>query len=788
MSKHVIAIWTVATALTISLAGRDLLGIKVPYFFFASAVVVSAYKGTVVTGLLATLLSILTCTYFILRPVFSFEIRDPSEMVLLLLFALEGVVLSILVSLLGSLQRKALHSILARYTAMLAAIAIAFAIKVWVHAPAERELPFILFYSTIMFSVWYGGQEPGFVATGLTAAIAAFYFYEPRFSFRVADPDQVIRLLVFLLEGTIITLVATTFFSARERAAQMEEAARIAQEALKAREIRLRKQNRVLLELAGKKPPDTTDPHIALQWLTEASARTLDCARVSVWVFDDSHLRMQCVDLFERSTGQHTQGAELLAADYPGYFEALKQDRVLAAHDALTDPRTISLAEPYLRPLKISGLLDAPIRRQGQMVGVVCHEHMGDARQWSIEDEHFAGSIADLTALVLDTCQLKQLESQLVRTQRLEAIGSLTSGIAHDLNNVLSPLVMGLELLSMPLAEGKRTSMLETLGKSVERARAMVQQILAFVRGEGKRERLVVGPIITELTRFFEHTFPHNITVEASVPTDLSPIWGDHTQLYQILLNLCVNARDAMPQGGTLSIVANNTTLAPGDLPGKENIPVGRAVRLDVRDTGSGIPVAIREKIFDPFFTTKAPEKGTGLGLSTTRRLIEQMGGALTLTSEIGKGTTFTVYLPDAESVERPPVVAEIGPATGKGELILVIDDEASIRELARRTLEADGYRVLVAQNEKEIYRHMLDPQTKPSCVLLNVMLPGSTPSQLFDTVKRLIPGVPIVASTSISAMNAPTTAPKLGEVAFLPKPYTASALLAVVHQVLQSR
>jgi DNA-binding NtrC family response regulator len=164
------------------------------------------------------------------------------------------------------------------------------------------------------------------------------------------------------------------------------------------------------------------------------------------------------------------------------------------------------------------------------------------------------------------------------------------------------------------------------------------------------------------------------------------------------------------------------------------------------------------------------------------------MGGALTLTSEIGKGTTFTVYLPDAESVERPPVVAEIGPATGKGELILVIDDEASIRELARRTLEADGYRVLVAQNEKEIYRHMLDPQTKPSCVLLNVMLPGSTPSQLFDTVKRLIPGVPIVASTSISAMNAPTTAPKLGEVAFLPKPYTASALLAVVHQVLQSR
>jgi len=246
-----------------------------------------------------------------------------------------------------------------------------------------------------------------------------------------------------------------------------------------------------------------------------------------------------------------------------------------------------------------------------------------------------------------DITQRKQLEAQFLRAQRLETIGALTGGIAHDLNNVLMPILIGTQYLSERPASDDTKKMLQTMVASAKRGSEMIQQILAFARGVGGEPTvLALKPLLVEMEKLARETFPRAIRIQSRTDPDLCPVMGNPTQLHQVLLNLCVNSRDAMPHGGSLRIEAQNVTLENKATSLHPEPVSGRYVLLSVADTGQGIFPELLDKIFEPFFTTKGPGKGTGLGLSTVQGIVKSHGGFLDVSSTPGQGTTFQVYLP----------------------------------------------------------------------------------------------------------------------------------------------
>src|SRR5256884_2282610 len=308
--------------------------------------------------------------------------------------------------------------------------------------------------------------------------------------------------------------------------------------------------------------------------------------------------------------------------------------------------------------------------------------------------------------LVIDTdiTEKKRMEAELLRTQRMESIGALAGGIAHDLNNVLAPILMVADLIRDELASEDSRMMLDTAKASAQRGDEMVKQILSFARGvSGELKVLQVKHVVNEMVKLVRDTFPRSIHIESNVTGKLYPINGDATQLHQVLLNLCVNARDAMPKGGTLLIEAGNAVLE-----NKRNAmlpePVsGKFVALSVADTGCGIPPELLGKIYEPFFTTKEMGKGTGLGLSTVMAIVQTHHGFIELSSEVGRGTVFSVYLPAARTEDTGFVKMGL-PAMemGRGETVLLVEDEAALLEIAREMLEAFNYRVLTASDGAE--------------------------------------------------------------------------------------
>ncbi len=307
-------------------------------------------------------------------------------------------------------------------------------------------------------------------------------------------------------------------------------------------------------------------------------------------------------------------------------------------------------------------------------------------------------------AFTVDLTERKKLEQQFLRAQRMESIGTLAGGIAHDLNNVLGPIMMSIALLKMRFPDPASQELISIIGTSAERGADMVRQVLSFARGmEGRRMEVQVKHLIQDIEKIIRDTFSKDIQLRSIIPHDLWTIQGDPTQIHQVLLNLCVNARDAMPNGGVLTLCAENRVLDETYAALENGASPGAHVYLQVEDTGTGMPEEIIDKIFEPFFTTKGIGKGTGLGLSTSVAIVKSHGGFMRVYSEPGKGTRFKVYLPaqteaSAEMLEE--IAAEM--PRGHGELILVVDDEASVRQITQQTLEAFGYRVVVASNGGE--------------------------------------------------------------------------------------
>jgi two-component system, cell cycle sensor histidine kinase and response regulator CckA len=400
------------------------------------------------------------------------------------------------------------------------------------------------------------------------------------------------------------------------------------------------------------------------------------------------------------------------------------------------------------------------------------------------EPKYFISVIADITAR-------KQLEQQFLRAQRMESIGTLAGGIAHDLNNLLAPIMMGVELLRFGDLDAKTAQMVENMERSAKRAASLVRQVLSFARGvEGVRAPIQIGHIMQEVGSIIESTFPKNITLLLSHAADLWPVVSDPTQLNQVMLNLCVNARDAMANGGCLTLRATNVVLDGSYAALNQGVVPGSYVVIEVTDTGCGIPKEIVDRIFDPFFTTKEPGKGTGLGLSTVMGIVRSHGGFVHVHSQPGKGTTFKVHLPaylDVNTGDSATRATERLPMGG-GELVMVVDDESSIVDITRQMLESFGYRVITAGDGAQAIGLYARQSEEVAVVITDMMMPTMDGPMLMAALRRIHPGVKIIAVSGLSA-NSHTNGGTGSEADyFLTKPYTAEDLLVLLRKALTGK
>ncbi|MCX6904879.1 MAG: ATP-binding protein, partial [Verrucomicrobia bacterium] len=386
-----------------------------------------------------------------------------------------------------------------------------------------------------------------------------------------------------------------------------------------------------------------------------------------------------------------------------------------------------------------------------------------------------------------DITEKKSLETQLLRTQRMESIGTLAGGIAHDLNNVLTPIMMAVQLIQMKRHEEDENKMLKSIEISAQRGADMVKQVLAFARGqEGEKVVLQLKHIVREMEKIARETFPKSIEVKSFIATDLQPIKGDATQLHQVLLNLCVNARDAMPEGGSISIKAENVSLDETAARRILNAKPGPYVSLRVTDSGSGIPPEIIDRIFEPFFTTKEVGKGTGLGLSTVLSIIKNHAALLDLTSEVGKGTTFNLLFPPAEGMLVQKESGDKRAAqSGQGHLVLVVDDEPLIRTLVEAVLSQNGYRVLQAEDGLKGVEIYTQHAAEISVAMVDMMMPGLDGTKTMKAMRQIRPDVKLIAISGMMQAGESGQEKDGDKVAVLKKPFNPEKVLETLDKVL---
>jgi len=396
------------------------------------------------------------------------------------------------------------------------------------------------------------------------------------------------------------------------------------------------------------------------------------------------------------------------------------------------------------------------------------------------------GRPKSLLIINTDITERKQLEEKFLRAQRFESLGALVGGIAHDLNNALSPIVIGLEILREELKSPENEGILEAMDTSARRSVEMVRQMLTFARGGEKDKAVVpVDHLIREMGKIIEQTFPKAITCRVRVDKLSWPVAGLPTQLYQVLMNLCVNARDAMPDGGTLTLATENVRLGPADPVLPPGVPPGNYLCLTVADTGMGIPQEQMDKLFQPFFTTKAPGKGTGLGLSTCQGIVKNHDGFIVVRSAKGTGTEFKVYLPATSAGSGEPVIRResVIPA-GHGEHVLVVDDEQGVLALVRNALENYGYQVTTAASGPEAIARFAVTPAAYALVITDFAMPLMDGRMTIGALRKTRSDIKIiVASGSEKEMDEAWYHTKVG--AYITKPFTTETLLKTVHDVL---
>jgi nitrogen-specific signal transduction histidine kinase len=388
-----------------------------------------------------------------------------------------------------------------------------------------------------------------------------------------------------------------------------------------------------------------------------------------------------------------------------------------------------------------------------------------------------------------DITEKKQLEEQFYRTQRLESIGTLAGGIAHDLNNILTPILVSAQLVKGRFAQNPESHppLLTIIENNAKRGAALVRQVLSFARGyKGERTIVQVKHLIAEIIQISNQTFTKAIKFNANIAENLWTICGDTTQIHQVLMNLAVNARDGMPTGGMLTISAENIFINQAytrmNLEAKE----GHYIVITFTDTGMGMSSEILDRIFEPFFTTKELGNGTGIGLSTAIGIVKSHNGFMTVSSQVGKGSTFKVFLPSLES-PQPPSLEQLEIVPGNGELILVVDDEPQIRDVAKIILEDHNYQTLTASNGMEAIALYTQHQQEISVVLMDMMMPEMDGFTAICALQKINPQVQVIACSGLPTMELSPQSSEIKVQAVLLKPYTTHELLINLNQLIRN-
>lgn len=393
-----------------------------------------------------------------------------------------------------------------------------------------------------------------------------------------------------------------------------------------------------------------------------------------------------------------------------------------------------------------------------------------------------------VSMLARDVTESKALETQLLRSQRLESVGKLAGGIAHDLNNILQPILMSIQLLNARNTDEKSRAWLDILDRSAQRGADLIKQILSFARGlEIKKQPFDIKYLVKDVQKIIDETFPKLISLHTEIEDGIPPVFADYTQLNQVLMNLCVNARDAMPEGGGLVITVKNIKSGGEGSPAFLKPEHSHYTVIEVSDTGTGIAPEVMNDIFDPFFTTKESDKGTGLGLSTVYGIVKDHDGFINVDSRVGKGTTFTVYLPVMDSPPAEPKAEELYPSApaGNRELILIVDDESTITDMTKTILEEYDYKVLVAHNGEEATKIFLTHKDEIYAAIVDMMMPVMGGTTTIRILKKESPSLKIIAMSGYQREHELVDLKEAEVDAFLPKPFNAEKLLQTLSDVM---
>ncbi|HEX9829356.1 MAG TPA: response regulator [Bacteroidota bacterium] len=459
-------------------------------------------------------------------------------------------------------------------------------------------------------------------------------------------------------------------------------------------------------------------------------------------------------------------------------------------HEQIIGKRTAELSIKEI-PVQMDEALQGVLKNgrwEGEWTHIMQdnHELIVYSRWMLVRDDE--GNPKSIYVVDTDITEKKRLEAQFLRSQRMESIGTLAGGIAHDLNNVLGPIMIAIQLLrkKLPLEEDQKLlNMLETVTK---RGADMVKHILTFARGV-ERKKIDIQPkhMVQEIEQMVRETFPKNIDFQLKIATEPWNITGDPTQLNQVLLNLCVNARDAMPTGGVLTITIDNAVMDEHTARFHTDAKAGPHVVFIVGDSGIGVPQHLLEKIFEPFYTTKGPGKGTGLGLSTSYGIVRSHGGFMTVYSEVGKGTQFKVYLPAVPSTAtKQAESAYLDLPMGDGETILLIDDETSILEITKSMLESFNYKVLIASDGAEGVVVTAKNAAEIGAIVCDMNMPLMDGMATIRAIRKILPTVTIIAASGFIRHEQVIELESGEHVTFLQKPYPAEKLLNLLAEIFK--
>jgi len=393
--------------------------------------------------------------------------------------------------------------------------------------------------------------------------------------------------------------------------------------------------------------------------------------------------------------------------------------------------------------------------------------------------------------IIRDISEQKKMEQQLIQAQKMESIGVLAGGVAHDFNNLLAGILGYASLIKAQFEEGTPLyRYADVIERSATRASELTEKLLAFARGgKYKVEVINLNEIIEEVVTLLSRTIDKTIAIHKELAPDLFLVEADPSQMTQTLLNICVNARDAMPNGGILTLKTYNTYLEERFFPTGERSRPGYYVAVSVSDTGTGMSEAIKQRIFEPFFTTKERGKGTGLGLSMVYGIVRNHGGYIDVSSKLGQGTTFTIYLPVTIKGEQKQIKKEEGERlVGGNETILLIDDEEVIRELGKEILEKNGYKVLLAKDGEEGISVYQANKDQIDLVILDMIMPKKAGTEVFKALKSINPNVRVLLATGYSLNEQAQEILRNGALDFIQKPYQINDLLKIIRKVLDKK